>query len=94
MRANVVFVPGLVDTDQVEAIAAWLASVDPEIPFHIMGYIPVPGQPYARPTDEQMATAVAACCKHLRTVGSSHITSEEALDLTARDDRFAVKKIA
>jgi len=94
MRANVVFVPGLVDTDQVEAIAAWLASVDPEIPFHIMGYIPVPGQPYARPTDEQMATAVAACRKHLHTVGSSHITSEEALDLTARDDRFAVKKIA
>ncbi|MGA2702329.1 MAG: radical SAM protein [Isosphaeraceae bacterium] len=94
MRANVVFVPGLVDTDQVEAIAAWLASVDPEIPFHIMGYIPVPGQPYARPTDEQMATAVAACRKHLHTVGSSHITSEQALDLTARDDRFAVKKIA
>lgn len=94
MRANVVFVPGLVDTDQVEAIAAWLASVDPEIPFHIMGYIPVPGQPYAHPTDEQMATAVAACRKHLHTVGSSHITSEEALDLTARDDRFAVKKIA
>jgi len=94
MRANVVFVPGLVDLDQVEAIAAWLATVNPEIPFHIMGYIPVPGQPYARPTYEQMAATVAACSKHLRTVGSSHITSEEALDLSARDDRFDVRKIA
>ncbi|MGC8642174.1 MAG: radical SAM protein [Isosphaeraceae bacterium] len=94
IRANVVFVPGLVDLDQVEAIAAWVATLNPEIPFHIMGYIPVPGQPYARPTDEQMAAAEAACGKHLRKVGSSHLTSEQALDLSARDDRFAVRKIA
>lgn len=59
-----------------------------------MGYIPVPGQPYARPTADQMAAAVAACRKHLRAVGSSHLTGEEALDLAARDDRFAVATIA
>jgi len=94
MKANVAFVPGLVDIDQVEAIAAWLAALNPDLPFHIMGYIPVPGQPYQRPTDGQMAAAMAACRKHLRTVGSSHLTSGEALDLTARDDRFAVRKIA
>ena len=94
MKANVVFVPGLVDVDQVEAIAVWLATLNPEIPFHIMGYIPVPGQPYQRPTNEQMAAALAVCRKHLRNVGSSHLTSQEALDLTARDDRFAVKRIA
>jgi hypothetical protein len=41
-----------------------------------------------------MAAALAACRKYLRTVGSSHLTSGEALDLTARDDRFAVRKIA
>jgi pyruvate formate lyase activating enzyme len=94
MKANVVFVPGLVDIDQVEAIAAWLASLNPEIPFHIMGYIPVPGQAHARPTNEQMTAAMMACRKHLRSVGSSHLTSREALDLTARDDRFTVRKIA
>lgn len=94
MKANVVFVPGLVDIDQVEAIAAWLASINPQIPFHIMGYIPVPGQPYQRPTDEQMAAAIAACRKHLPAVGSSHLTTQQAMDLTARDDRFTVKRIA
>jgi pyruvate formate lyase activating enzyme len=94
MKANVVFVPGLVDVDQVEAVAAWLAGLNPEIPFHIMGYIPVPGQPFARPTDEQMAMAAANCRRHLKNVAVSHLTSQQAMDLTARDDRFAVRQIA
>jgi pyruvate formate lyase activating enzyme len=94
MKANIVFVPGLVDIDQIEALAAWLASLNPAIPFHIMGYIPVPGQSYSRPTDEQMASAMQVCRKHLSNVASSHLTCQEALDLTARDDRFAVRRIA
>jgi pyruvate formate lyase activating enzyme len=93
MKANVVYVPGLVDADQVEAVAAWLATLSLEIPFHIMGYIPVPGQPYPRPTDEQMAAAQAACQKHLANVACSHLTSGQAMDLSARDDRFVVKQI-
>lgn len=94
MKANVVYVPGLVDLDQVEAIAAWLATLSKEIPFHVMGYIPVPGQPYQRPTAEQMAEAEGVCRKHLSKVAGSHLTSEQAKDLSARDDRFAVKRIA
>ncbi len=94
MKANVVFVPGLVDLDQIEALAEWLASLNPDIPFHIMGYIPVPGQPYAHPTTEQMDAAVRICQRHLHHVARSHLTSREALDLTARDDRFAVEQIA
>ena len=94
MKANVVFVPGLVDLDQIEAIAEWLASLDPDIPFHVMGYIPVPGQPYQRPTRSQMDAAVAVCQRHLRHVARSHLTDREALDLSARDDRFAVEQIA
>jgi len=94
LRANVVYVPGLVDLDQVEAIAAWLAALSRDIPFHIMGYIPVPGQPYLRPTEAEMAAAVEACRKHLAQVASSHLTSEQALDLKARDDRFVVRQIA
>jgi len=94
MKANIVFVPGLVDVDQIEAVAAWLAALNPEIPLRIMGYIPVPDQPYERPTDEQMSAAKEACRKHLRNVGISHLTSQEALDLTNRDDRYVTRKIA
>lgn len=94
MKANVVFIPGLVDVDQVEAIAAWLSMLSSEIPLHIMGYIPVPGQPYERPTDEQMLAAAEACRKHLSNVASTHLTSHQALDLSARDDRFIVRDIS
>ncbi len=93
LRANVVFVPDLMDLDQVEAIAAWLAELSPDLPFHIMGYIPVPGQPYRRPTTEEMAEAVALGERHLNQVGASHLSPEEALDLQSRDDRFAVRQV-
>jgi pyruvate formate lyase activating enzyme len=94
LKANVVYVPGLVDLDQIEAISRWLSALSPAVPFHIMGYIPVPGQPYARPTDDQMVVAVEVCRKHLANVASSHLTSDQALDLSARDDRFVVRQIA
>jgi pyruvate formate lyase activating enzyme len=94
MKANVVFVPGLVDVDQIEAVARWLASLSVEIPFHIMGYIPVPGQPYNRPTNEQMQEAIDVCRAYLNNVACSHLSGSDALNLTNRDDRFAVTQIA
>lgn len=94
LKANVVFVPGLVDLAQVKSIAVWLSKLSRDIPFHIMGYIPVPGQPYPRPTAEQMTRAVDLCRKHLNHVDFSHLTSEQALNLSGRDDRFAVRQIA
>ena len=94
LKANVVYVPGLVDVDQVEAIAAWLGNQSRDIRFHIMGYIPVPGQPFERPTVKQMEVAVAMCRRHLNQVGMSHLTSEQARNHAARDDRFAVERIA
>ncbi|MBN1614723.1 MAG: radical SAM protein [Deltaproteobacteria bacterium] len=93
LKANVVYVPGLVDLDQIESIAAWIAGLDREIPFHIMGYIPVPGQKYERPTAEQMKAAEAACRRHLRHVAFSHMDPESALHLSGRDDRFAVTRL-
>jgi pyruvate formate lyase activating enzyme len=93
LKVNVVFVPGLVDLDQVEGIAAWLATVDPVIPFHIMGYIPVPGQPYPQPTEEQMEAAEMLSKRHLRHVASSRLAPDHALNLADRDDRFAVTRL-
>ena len=94
LKANVVYIPDFVDVDQIESIAAWLATLGPEIPFHIMGYIPVPGQSFQRPTIKQMSYAVDTCRKHLKNVHSSHLSSEQALNLSKRDDRFDVRRIA
>lgn len=94
IRANAVLVPGLVDGDQLESLARWLSGLSPDIPFHVMAYIPVPGQPYARPTEEQVEEAVAACRRHLRHVASSRLSPDEALNLAGRDGRFAVRRVA
>ncbi|OPY31787.1 MAG: molybdenum cofactor biosynthesis protein A [Methanomassiliicoccales archaeon PtaU1.Bin124] len=94
MKANMVFVPGLVDIDQLGSTAEWLANLDRNIPFHIMGYIPVPGQMYLRPTKDQMNQAVETVQSFLKNVHASHLSSDEALDLTKRDERFIVKVIA
>ena len=93
IKVNVVFIPGLVDLDQVEAIAAWLAAIDRNIPFHIMGYIPVPGQLYPQPSQRQMALSEEVSRRHLNLVASSRLDSAQALNLSDRDNRFAVTRI-
>jgi pyruvate formate lyase activating enzyme len=93
IKVNVVFIPGLVDLDQVEAIAAWLGAIDRNIPFHIMGYIPVPGQPYSQPSQRQMASSEEVSRRHLNLVAISRLDSAQALNLSDRDDRFAVKRV-
>ena len=94
LSASMIYIPGLVDLDEMEHVLKYLAALDKNIPFHIMGYIPVPGLDYRRPTSEEMEDAKKLCLSYLSKVGVSHLTSEEALDLTSRDDRFNVEVIA
>jgi pyruvate formate lyase activating enzyme len=92
LSANLIYIPGLVDIDQVEGVAQFLSSFD-GIPFHIMGYIPVPGQPYRRPSAEEMEEARKTAEKYLGDVKYSHLSPEEVLSAN-KDDRFDVKVIA
>ena len=93
LKANLIYIPGLVDLDQVEAVAKFLSKFD-DIPFHIMGYIPVPGQPYRRPTVDEMVNAQNVALRHLKNVKYSHLSPEQAVALERRDDRFDVQIIA
>jgi len=93
MRASTVFIPDFGGVEQVAKVAAFVASVDRAIPFHVLGYIPVPGAPWRRPTDGEMAEAVEAAGTHLDRVTFSHFTAEQAQDLTQRDERFAVQRV-
>lgn len=92
LSANVIYIPGLVDLDQVESVAEFVSRFD--VPFHIMGYIPVPGQPYRRPTAEEMEAAKEAAERHIPDVKYSHLSPEEVLSLERNDDRFDVEVIA
>jgi len=92
LSANVIYIPDLIDIDQVEAVAEFVSQFGAK--FHIMGYIPVPGQPYRRPTVEEMKEAQKAACKHIPGTKYSHMTPEEVLSLERNDDRFDVEVVA
>jgi len=93
LSANIIYIPGLVDIDQIESTAEFVAGLG-AIPFHIMGYIPVPGQPYRRPTKDEMEKARSAAEKHIPDVRYSHLSPEQVLMLERNDDRFDVEVIA
>ena len=92
LSANLIYIPGLVDTDQIEAVAEFLSAFK-NVGFHIMGYIPVPGQPYRRPTAEEMRSAKRLAEKYLSDVKYSHLSPEQVLSLERNDDRFDVRVI-
>ena len=94
LAANMVYIPGLVEKDEFAGCLEFLSKLSDGIPFHIMGYIPVPGEPYRRPTDEEMQDITQFCKQYLKNVAASHLTTDEALDLACRDDRFRVKTVA
>lgn len=88
MKANVILIPSMVEIEQITAIAEWLSQLSPEIPLHVNGYIPVPGQPFKKPSDRNIADVVDSCRQYLNSVDSSNISPETAIGLSERDDRF------
>ena len=92
MRASTVFNPDFGGLEQVEKVAAFVGGLDRNIPFHVLGYIPVPDAPGGvRPTTKWSERW--NCSAHLDTVTFSHFTSEQAKDLEQGDDRFAVRQV-
>lgn len=93
LKASTVFIPDFTERDEILPMAEFVAGLSREITFHIMGYIPVPGAPWRRPSDEELAALVAEVRAILPEVGFSHLTTEQAKDLTARDERFHVVQV-
>jgi len=84
MKASAVLIPGYIGADDVLKICGFVAGLDSNIPFHVMGFIPVPGTEWRRPTDEEMAELVAAVKRIFRNVTFSHLTSEQMRQASER----------
>ncbi|TFG45937.1 MAG: radical SAM protein [Dehalococcoidia bacterium] len=63
-----VFVPDLVDMEETERIAEFIASMDRTIPYIVLPYIKTWGNPWRRPTPEDMEKVEAVARKHLDKV--------------------------
>lgn len=87
--ASSVLIPGLVESAEIEKISRFIASVDPEISYHITGYIPVPGNTWRSPTLNEMENAKIAAEKHLKHVSVSWFPSAaDYIKMTAENPKY------
>lgn len=94
MDASSVFIPEYIDSDEIEKIAKLIANVDPKIPYHIIGYVPVPGAPWREPTQEEVERAAKTARKHLSKVTFSCLSPDEFLNLRETDPRYRSVRVA
>lgn len=93
LRVSTILIPDMIDVEEVESIAEFVASVGSDVPLHITGYIPIPGIPWRRPTRDEMADAVIAAKRHLTRVTCSTLTVREYLQMSARDSLHNVSQV-
>jgi len=92
--ASSVFIPGYIGLAEIERIARFIASLDPEIPYHIIGYVPVPGAPWRGPTRMEVEEAAAVARRYLSNVTLSALTVDDLLHLQERDVRYQSVRVA
>ena len=90
LEASSVFIPGYIDCDEIEKIAGFVASVDPGIPYHITGYVPVPDNEvlWRQPSYEEVENAMETARSYLSRVTFSCITKEQFFNLRRDDVRY------
>jgi len=75
--ASSVYIPNLVEHDEIEKIVKFIAQIDPKIPYHITGYIPVPGAPWRAPSWDEIRKAKSIAEEYLDFVEVSWFHSFE-----------------
>ncbi|MHA1731281.1 MAG: radical SAM protein [Promethearchaeota archaeon] len=94
LSASSVYIPGLVECDEIERICRFISEIDRSISYHIVGYIPVPGCPWRRPTLPEVKKAREVASRYLDVITYSNLTVEEALTQQQWDERYRSKVIA
>lgn len=94
MEASSVLIPQYIDCNEIERIAKFIANIDPTIPYHIVGYVPVPNAPWRGARQEEVEYAARIASKYLSNVTFSCLTPEKLRDLRAVDSRFKSAVVA
>jgi pyruvate-formate lyase-activating enzyme len=72
LMAESIFIPGLIEYNEIERIARFIASVDPSISYRIDGFIPINDTPWRAPSPEEMIKASEIAKRHLENVHYIH----------------------
>jgi pyruvate formate lyase activating enzyme len=77
LRTESILIPEYIDQDEIEKIARFIGQVNRDIPYRLDAYLPAGNNPWRRPTNAEMKTAVIMSKKHLNNV--SCLTGNEEL---------------
>jgi len=95
LDASSVLIPGLIEVEEMLRIAEFVSSIDDTIPYHIIGYIPVPSAPWRRPTVEEVGMAKTGAEEFLKTVTLSCWSERDwKRDPAERDQRYRKIRVA
>ena len=91
-RVETVLMPGVVDTDEIERIAYFLAQIDPEIRYKVVRFTPGEAREKVarRPSDSEIQLAVDSASKHLINVAGGKACVQQ---FTSPEQREAKKWI-
>jgi pyruvate-formate lyase-activating enzyme len=67
LSSESIYIPGLIEVEEIKKIAEFISSIDPDIPYHIDAYVPV-NDLWRAPTPQEIRTAVKEARKHLKNV--------------------------
>jgi len=63
-----VLIPGLIEADEIERVAKFVAGIDKNIPFIILPYFKSGDNPWRRPNPKEMEKAAKLTKRHLKSV--------------------------
>jgi pyruvate formate lyase activating enzyme len=81
IKASTVYIPGLVDNEEIEKIVKFISDIDSKIDFHITGYIKVPGTPWRSPSYDEMINSKIIAEKYLDNVNFSLYSSTKNYEI-------------
>ena len=93
LDASTTYIPNYIDKEEIEKIAKFISKIDKKIPYRIIGYIPVPGTVWRRPTREEIVEAVKIARKYLANVTFSCYSPEEVGNMAKIDSRYNSKLV-
>jgi pyruvate-formate lyase-activating enzyme len=68
LQAEIAFIPGLVENEEIAALARYIAAIDDSTTFRITAYFAVPGAPWPSASPEQVIGAAELTKKYLKNI--------------------------
>jgi pyruvate formate lyase activating enzyme len=77
LSASSVYIPGMIDGEEIERIARFVGSVDQHIPYRVIGYMKVDSLDVREPSYQEVEQVASLAGRHLRNVTFSRSSGED-----------------